>query len=111
MVLITSTETIRLIRDGEKVGEGGVEVGGGGKFYTYRYTVTTTMTSALRWAAMRAILMFHNSEGQSHKTVHRPQLLKRKEEPNQIRTEVLLLTSQKHLALPLGQSGSGITML
>ena len=27
------------------------------------------MTSALRWAAMRAILMSHNCEGQSHKTV------------------------------------------
>ena len=26
--------------------------------YTYRYTVTTRMTSALRWAAKRAILMF-----------------------------------------------------
>ena len=26
---LTSTETIRLIRDGEKVGDGGVEVGGG----------------------------------------------------------------------------------
>ena len=37
------------------------------------------MTPALRWAAIRAILMFHNCEGQSHKTVHRPQLLKRKE--------------------------------
>ena len=24
----------------------------------YRYTVTTRMTPALRWAAMRAILMF-----------------------------------------------------
>ena len=31
--------------------------------------VTTRMTSALRWATMRAILMFHNCEGQSHKTV------------------------------------------
>ena len=49
---------MRLIRDGEK---------GGG--VTYRYTVTTRMTSALRWAAMRAILMFHNYDGQSHKTV------------------------------------------
>ena len=29
-----------------------------GRLYTYRYTVTTRMTSALRWAAMRAILMF-----------------------------------------------------
>ena len=53
---------------------------GRGRLYTYRYTVTTTMTPALRWAAMRAILMFHNCEGQSHKdNVHRPQLLKRKE--------------------------------
>ena len=33
------------------------------RLYTYRYTVTTRMTSALRWAAMRAILMFHNWEG------------------------------------------------
>ena len=47
-----------------------MEVGWGrGKLYTYRYTVTTRMTPALRWAAMRAILMFHECEGQSHKTV------------------------------------------
>ena len=47
--------TIRLIRDGEK----GVWIGEGGeRLYTYRYTVTTRMTPALRWAAMRAILMF-----------------------------------------------------
>ena len=26
--------------------------------YTYRYTITTRMIPALRWAAMRAILMF-----------------------------------------------------
>ena len=38
-----------LIRDGE---------GGGGRLYTYRHTVTTRMFPALRWAAMRAILMF-----------------------------------------------------
>ena len=50
---------MRLIRDGEK-GGGGMEVGGRGRLYTYRYTVTTRMTFALRWAAMRAILMFHN---------------------------------------------------
>ena len=48
-------------------GEGGMEVGEEGD--TCRYTVTTWMTSVLRWAAMRAILMFHNCEGQSHKTV------------------------------------------
>ena len=33
----------------------------------YRYTVTTRMTPALRWAAMRAVLKFINWEGQSHK--------------------------------------------
>ena len=33
--------------------------GVGGGVYTYRYNVTTGMTSALRWAAMRAILTFH----------------------------------------------------
>ena len=54
---LTSTETIRLIRDGEK----GVwrEVGGRGRLCIYRYTVTTRMIPALRWAAMRAILMSH----------------------------------------------------
>ena len=36
-----------------------------GRLYTYHCTVTTRMTSALRWAVMRAILMFHNCEGQS----------------------------------------------
>ena len=34
-----STETIRLIRDGEKVGEGGMEVGGEGD-----YTSITTLS-------------------------------------------------------------------
>ena len=58
---------MRLIRDGEKGGRG-VEVGGE-RLYTYPYTVPTRMTSALRWAAMRAILIFHNCEGRSHKTV------------------------------------------
>ena len=61
---------MRLIRDGEKGGtRKGYGGGGRGRLYTYRYTVTTRMTSALRWAAMGAILMFHNCEGQSHKTV------------------------------------------
>ena len=60
---------MRLIRDGEKGGKGYGD-GGRGRLYTYRYAaVTTRMTSALRWVAMRAILMFHTCEGQSHKTV------------------------------------------
>ena len=49
---------MRLIRDGEKR-ERGYGGRGRGRVYTYRYTVTTRMISALRWAAMRAILMFH----------------------------------------------------
>ena len=35
-----------------------MEVGEEGIYYTYRYTGTTRMTPALRWAVMRAILMF-----------------------------------------------------
>ena len=55
---------MRLIRDGDKVvvgggGGGGMEEGEEGDSYTYRYTVTTRMTPALRWAAMKVILMFH----------------------------------------------------
>ena len=62
MVLkLTSTETMRLISDGEK-GERGYGGGGWGRLYiyiyTYRYTVTTRMTPELKWAAMAAILMF-----------------------------------------------------
>ena len=46
-----------------------MEVGEEGDYYTYRYIVTTRMTSALRWAAMSAILMFYfYCEGQTHKT-------------------------------------------
>ena len=53
-----STETIRLIRDGEKGGgEGGMEVGEEGNYIPIA-TVTTRMIPALRWAAIRAILMF-----------------------------------------------------
>ena len=37
---------------------GGRGYGGVGRVYTYHYTVTTRMIPALRWAAMRAILMF-----------------------------------------------------
>ena len=35
-----------------------MEVGEEGDYYTYRYTATTRMIPALRWVAMRAILMF-----------------------------------------------------
>ena len=56
------------------------------RLYTYRDTVTTRMTSALRWAAMRAILTFHNCEGQSRKTVSQTTTFEVKGKPKQIRT-------------------------
>ena len=76
-------------------GGGGMEVGKEGRLYTYRYTVTTRMIPALRWAAMRAILMFSvGSDGQSHKTVStNHSFFEEKGEPKRYRTEVLPLTS------------------
>ena len=45
---------------GRREGEGGLEVGKREiSLYTYQYTVTIRMIPVLRWAAMRAILMFH----------------------------------------------------
>ena len=49
---------MKLIRDIRGGGGGGMEVGGREGLYTYRYTITTRMIPALRWATMRAILMF-----------------------------------------------------
>ena len=51
------------------------------------------MTPALRWAAMRAILMFHNWEGQSHKTVSTDHNFCGEGEPKRNRTEAVLLIS------------------
>ena len=78
-------------RTGGRVYGGGV--GGGGRLYTYRYTVTTRMTYALRWAAMRAILMFHNCEGKVTRRCPQTTTFEEKGEPKRIRTEVPLLTS------------------
>ena len=67
-VLLYVHRNFRLIRDGgARTATSSLtqllssECGGGGKgrLYTYRCTVTTRMTPALRWAATRAILMFH----------------------------------------------------
>ena len=49
---LTPSSSPALTIAGEVVG------GRSGRLYTYRYTVTTRMTSALTWAVMRAILMF-----------------------------------------------------
>ena len=68
------------------------------------------MTSALRWAAMTAILMFHNCAGQNH-TRQCPQTttFQVKGELKQIQIKVPLLTSLN--ALPLGQTGSHLWFL
>ena len=51
-----------------------MEEGGGGRLYTYRYTVTARMIPALRWAAMRAIFMFQwEVMTKSRDSVHKPQ--------------------------------------
>ena len=44
-----------------------MEVVGEGDYTPIANTVTTRMSSALKWAAMRAVV--HNCERQSHKTV------------------------------------------
>ena len=78
------------------LGQIGSQYGGGGRgrLYTYRYTVTTRMISALRRAAMRAILMFQGNDGQSRRTVSTSHnLFEEKGEPKRYRTEVLPLTS------------------
>ena len=62
----------RLIRGKGEGGRGNVVGGREIIFYIdYRYTVNviTRMTPALRWAAMRVIVMFHNCEEQSQETV------------------------------------------
>ena len=77
-------------------GGGGHGSGGKERLYTDRYTGTTRMTPALRWAAMRAILMFQsNCAGQSHKTVstNHNLVFEEKGQPKRNRAEALLLTS------------------
>ena len=54
---LTSIETLRLIWDGEK-GEGGMEEGEEGDYIYLPLHCQHIMIPALRWAAMRAILMF-----------------------------------------------------
>ena len=56
MVLITSTETVRLIRDGEKVGEGGIVWRWGKREIIHLSLHCYHQTDF--WSAMRTILMF-----------------------------------------------------
>ena len=83
-----------------------MEEGGEGDYnYTYRYTVTTRMTSALRWAVLRAILLFHNNcEGQSHNTESTDNNSDEKGEPKHDSNRGPFAYQPN--ALPLGRTGS-----
>ena len=81
---------------------GGERVWRRGNNYTYRYTVTTRMTPALRWPAMRVILMFHKLLRWTKITRQCLQttIFEVKEEPKRIRTDVpLRLTSLTRLTV------------
>ena len=102
-----STETIRLITILGTGRRGGRGYGGGGRgrVYTYHYTVTTRMTSVLRWAVMRAILMFQKKVmTKSQDSVHKPQPFwrERRAEPVSNRGP----SAYQPNALPLGLTGS-----
>ena len=72
-----------------------MEVAGRGRLYTNRYTVTTTENDfCIKVGSDESHLMFHNCEGQSHKTVStNHNLSEEKGEPKRYRTEDLPLTS------------------
>ena len=73
-----------------------MKVGGRRRLYTYRYAETTRMIPALRWTAIRAILMFQKEVmDKVTRQYHKPQpfFFEEKGEPKRYRTEVLPLTS------------------
>ena len=71
-----------------------MEVGGRGRLYTYRYTVTTRMTCIKMGSDQSHVNVSVGSDGQSHKTVStNHNLFEEKGEPKRYRTEVLPLTS------------------
>ena len=73
-----------------------MEVGGRGRLYTYRYTVTTDQNdSCIKMGSDESHFNVSvGSDGQSHRTVStNHNLFEEKGEPKRNRTEVLLLTS------------------
>ena len=63
MFTSTLTQLLNWMGGGGWGGGGGGGGGGRRRSYTYCYTVTNRMTPVLKWAVVRAILMFHNCEG------------------------------------------------
>ena len=84
-----------------------MEVGGEGDYISLANTgacVTTRMIPALRWAAMRAILIFQQEVMDKEHSVHKPQPFGRER-----RAEVVSNrgpSAYQPNALPLGQTGS-----
>ena len=92
-----STETIRLIRDGQKGGRG-YGGGGRGKLYIYRYTVTINDSCIKMGSDVSRFNVSVGSDGQGHKTVStNHNLFEEKGEPKRYRTEVLPPVSYTHL--------------
>ena len=80
-----------------------MEVGGEGNYIPIA-TLSPPKSSALRWAAMRAIRCFIIvRDKRSQDSVHRPQLLKRKESRSGFNRDP---SAYQPDALPLGQTGS-----
>ena len=87
-----STETIRLIRDGENGGRG---YGGGGRetVYTYRYTVTTRMTCIKMGSDESHFKVSLIVKDKVTRQCPQISTFEEKGEPKRYRTEVLPLTS------------------
>ena len=80
---LTSTETIRLIRDGEKGGEGGMEMGGKGDYIP---TLSHHQNdSCIKMGSDESRFNVSvGSDGQSHKTVSTNHNLFEEKEPNRL---------------------------
>ena len=85
-----STETMRLIRDGEKRGKGAWRWGKREIIYLSLHCHHQN-DFCIKVGSDESILMFHNCEGQSQDSVHRPQILKRKESRSRFEPRSLCL--------------------
>ena len=93
--MVCSTETIRLIRDGEEGGGRGNGGGGGWKIIYLSLYCYHQNDSCIKMGSDEShIIVSVGSDGQSHRTVStNHNLFEEKGEPKRIRTEVLPLTS------------------
>ena len=84
------------------MGEGGMEVVVEGEYIPIA-TLSPSEWPALRWAAMRAVLIFINCEGQSHKTVSTGHNFWREKRAEAVSNRGP--SAYQPTALPLGQTG------